>query len=88
MALDPRVARLMPVVRGGQGVVVLSTVSGAIETRDGGLAAGDVIYTVNRAPVADLMALRTAVDGVRPGDPIVLQLERKGELMFLAFLAE
>jgi len=88
VALEPRVARLMPAVRGGQGVVVVSTVSGAIATRDGGLAPGDVIYSVNRQPVAELTALRSAIDGVPAGQPIVLHLERNGELMFLAFLAE
>ncbi len=88
VALDPRVARLLPAVRRGQGVVVLSTVSGAIEARDGGLEPGDVIYSVNRSAVTELDGLRATLDGIRPGDPVVLHLERKGELMFLAFLAE
>lgn len=88
VALDPRVARLLPAVRGGQGVVVLSTVSGAMEARDGGLAPGDVIYTVNRQPVTELAGLRAALDVVPAGQPVVLHLERNGELLFLTFLAE
>jgi serine protease Do len=86
--LDPRVAEMLPPVRGGRGVVVISTVSGAIESRHGGLAPGDVIYSVNRNPVGELTALRTAVDAVVPGQPIVLHLERNGELIFVTFLAE
>lgn len=87
--LDPRVARLLPVgARGPQGVVVLSTLAGAIEAKDGGLEPGDVIYAVNRTAVAELGGLRTALDALRPGEPLVLQVERKGELMFLSFLTE
>ena len=67
------------------GVVVASTVAGAIDARDGGLAAGDVVYAVNRTPVAGLTELRAALDGLKTGDPVVLQLERRGELMYLAF---
>jgi serine protease Do len=88
VALDPRVAQLLPAVRGARGVVVLSTVNGAIETRNGGLAPGDVIYAVNRTPVGELTALRAALDAIGPGQPIVLQLERNGELQYLTFLAE
>ncbi len=87
--LDPRVARLLPAgVRGPQGVVVLSTLAGALEAKDGGLEAGDVIYAVNRTPVTELGGLRTTLDGLHAGEPLVLQVERKGELMYLAFLAE
>lgn len=88
VALDARVAGLLPAVRGLRGVVVLSTTSGAIETRDGGLAPGDVIHAVNRVPVAELAALGAALDSVPPGQPIVLHVERNGERMFLAFVGE
>jgi len=56
--------------------------------RDGGLAPGDIIYAVNTKPVATLAELRTALDAVKPGEPIVLQLERRGALMYLAYSAE
>ena len=84
----PRIAEMLPVVRVRSGVVVASTVAGAIDSREGGLAAGDVVYAVNRTPVAGLSELRAALDALKPGDPVVLQLERRGELMYLAFTVE
>ena len=86
--LDARIARLVPVVRVTSGVVVVSTVAGSLDARAGGLEAGDVIYAVNQAPVAGLQDLRTALGRVTPGSPVVLQLERRGELMYLAFTLE
>jgi S1-C subfamily serine protease len=70
------------------GIVVVSTVAGAIDARDGGLAAGDIIFSVNRSPVNGLSDLRTTMDNFKTGDPVVLQLQRNGELMYLAFTVE
>jgi serine protease Do len=86
--LDRRVAQFLPVARAGSGVVVASTVDGAIDAREGGLAQGDVVMAVNRTRVGGLAELRAAVDALKPGDPIVLQLERGGGLMYLAFTVE
>ena len=70
------------------GVVVASTAARGIDAREGGLAAGDVVYAVNRKPVGTLNELRTALDQFKSGDSIVLHLERRGQLMFLAFTVE
>jgi S1-C subfamily serine protease len=86
--LDPEIAQMLPVSRVRSGVVVVSTVAGAIEARDGGLAAGDVIFAVNRTAVDGLSDLRSTMDSFKTGDPVVLQLERSGELMYLAFTVE
>jgi serine protease Do len=86
--LDQRIAELLPVMRLASGVVVASTVAGAIDAREGGLAAGDVIFGINRLPVQQLRDLRAALDNLKSGDPVVLQLERRGELMYLAFTIE
>jgi S1-C subfamily serine protease len=86
--LDQQIAELLPVVRVRFGVVVASTVSGALDAREGGLAAGDVIYAVNRKSVVGLTELRAALGELRTGAPVVLQLERRGELMYLAFTFE
>ena len=79
---------MLPVLRVTSGVVVASTVAGALDALDGGLAAGDVIYAVNRTQVMGLTHLRAVLDGLKTGDPVVLQLERRGELMYLAFTVE
>jgi serine protease Do len=86
VTLDKRLTAMIPVVRVPTGVVVASMVPGAIESRDGGLAPGDVIYAVNTVPVEGLDGLRKAIDGLQSGQPVVLQLERRGELLYLAFV--
>ena len=86
--LDAQAGMMLGVQRVPSGVIVASTAAGAIDSRDGGLAPGDIIYAVNTKPVATLTELRTALDAVKPGEPIVLQLERRGTLMYLAYSAE
>ena len=88
VTLDPQIAEQLPVLRVRSGVVVAARVAGAIDSREGQLAAGDVIYAVNRTPVVGLAELRSMLDALKPGDPVVLQLERLGELTYLAFTLE
>ena len=88
VSLTPALAELLPVVRVGDGVVVVSTVAGALDARDGGLAPGDVIYAINRTAVPGLAELRARLEAMKPGDAVVLHLERRGELMLLAFTME
>lgn len=49
----------------------------------GQLHGGDVIYAVNGVPTATVVALRTALDDLKAGDPAVIQVERDGRLMFI-----
>ena len=88
VTLDKALAEALPAVRVPSGVVVVSTEANAIDQRDGGLAAGDVIFSLNGTLIADLTQLRAALERLTSGDPVVLQLERRGELMFLAFSIE
>jgi serine protease Do len=46
---------------------------------------GDVIHAVNGTPVRSLADLRGAVANFKDGDPVVVQLERDGLFMFVAF---
>jgi S1-C subfamily serine protease len=85
--LDPKLAAALP-LRSKAGVVVASASAGALDSDNGGLQPGDVIHAVNGQWISDLPALRQAVDSAKPGAPIVLQLERRGGLMYLAFTAE
>ena len=84
---DP-LRQMLPAIRVAAGVVVASTVAGATDSRDGGFAPGDVICAVNRVPVSGLGDLRALLDRLRSGDPVVVQLQRRGELMYLAFTLE
>jgi serine protease Do len=86
--VDRRVAGMLPGLRMPSGIVVVSTVAGAIDPREGGLAPGDVIHAVNGNSVQSLAELRASLDLLEAGDAVVLQLERRGEFMYLAFTIE
>src|SRR5215470_766595 len=57
-------------------------------TPETGLQTGDVIHRLNNASIDSTAALRTAVDGLKAGDAVALQIEREGELMFVGFEME
>jgi serine protease Do len=86
--LDPAVARMIPVLRVSSGVVVAAAAAGAVSSRQGGLAAGDVIYAVNQTPVSEIATLRKVLGDLKSGDPAVLSIERRGLLMYVAFTVE
>ena len=79
--------KLSSVLRNPNGVIVVGR---AIEliTPETGLQAGDVIHQLNTEPVESTQGLRAAIDKLKPGDPVVLQIEREGELMFVSFEME
>jgi len=53
-----------------------------------GLQPGDVIHAINRDRVESVEGLRQAILATKPGEPIVLQVERQGRLSYLAFELE
>ena len=79
--------KLSSVLRNPTGVIVVGR---AIEliTPETGLQGGDVIHQLNTEPIESTQALRAAVDKLKAGDPVVLQIEREGELMFVSFEME
>jgi serine protease Do len=85
--LDPKLAAILP-LRSKSGVVVASASATALDSDNGGLIPGDVIHAVNGQWVSDLAALRGLIDGAKTGAPVVLQIERRGGLMYLAFTVE
>jgi S1-C subfamily serine protease len=48
------------------------------------LQVDDIIYRMNRQPIANAGRLRELLKGVRPGEPVAFQVERKGQLYFVA----
>ncbi len=83
--LDDRVATLLGDLRKPAGVVVAATSFDSPAAQQGGFLAGDVIYSVNRRPVSSLADLRREVAALKSGDAVVLQVERNGELRYVAF---
>jgi S1-C subfamily serine protease len=55
------------------------------KTPDTGLKIGDIIRAIDRTPLQTVSQLQTIVRALRPGDPVVLQVERNGKLQYLAF---
>jgi serine protease Do len=86
--LNPTIARVLPPLRIVAGVLIVSTTPGVLDTRDGELRAGDVIHVVNRQPIAGMADLRAALAAVKAGDPVVLHIERDGELVYVTFVAD
>jgi serine protease Do len=78
--LDEAVAQMLPPLRARAGVVV-ATADGRAGPDP--LLPGDVIYSVNQEPVSGVESLRAVLAQLKPGSPVVLQLERGGELRFV-----
>ena len=78
-------AHLASALRVPSGVLVVghSTEEGTIT--ETGLLAGDTIHGINGTPVTSVTDLQTALDRLKPQSPVALQIERKGQLTFLAF---
>ena len=66
------------------GVVVVAEAASALPI-DVELKRGDIIGAINRTQVESLEQLRTALRALKSGDPVVLQIERDGNLRYLAF---
>jgi S1-C subfamily serine protease len=64
------------------GIIVVARSS---EATDIPLAAGDVIRSLNGQPMTTLERLRAALGALKPGAPVVLQIQREQRLIFLAF---
>jgi len=67
-------------IPGGVAVVARTADVSGVE-----LAAGDVIHAVNFTPIPDAEALHDLLGAFKRGDPVVLQVERRGGLEFVAF---
>ncbi|UCC72760.1 MAG: trypsin-like peptidase domain-containing protein [Gemmatimonadota bacterium] len=87
VGLEPRVAAMIPGLRARNGVVVAARSPDAVYGRVA-LAPGDVIRALNGDPIASLDQLRSAINSIEPGQPVVLQVERRGRLQFMAFEME
>jgi len=85
--LDEAVARLLPPLRAQAGAVVAASDPDGVVWADP-LEPGDVIYTVNGRSVLGVDALRAVLETLPPGAPVVLQVERGGELRYVALELE
>jgi serine protease Do len=88
LEMTPPIAKILGSTRREKGVVVASVATDAPYSQQGRLLAGDVIYTLNGKAIASVADLKAATASLQPSEAVALQIEREGELMFLAFRAE
>ena len=69
------------------GVIVLGRAADLI-LPDTGLQTGDVIHALNTTSITSMDALRAAVQSLKTGDPVVLQVERSDGLSYLTLEME
>ena len=78
--LDKRLLAMLPDLRRPWGILVAARATGGEAT---GLDTGDVIYSVDGVDTKSLDGLKKLLDGFKPGDNPVLQIERDGQLMYI-----
>jgi serine protease Do len=81
--IDERVASMLGELRVPRGVLV-AAISADSPSADQKLEAGDVIIAFNGAPITALAELRSAVGRLPTRAAVVLQIQRLGQLMFVA----
>ncbi len=82
--IGEKIAPMLPDLREASGVLVAAkTVSSSAV--DNPLTVGDVIHALNGTPVISLDYLRTSLANIRFNNSVVLQIERDGRMMYLAF---
>jgi serine protease Do len=87
LELDADLARAAGPLRRQEGVLVAAR-SGASRGEDDELRPGDAIYAVDGVTVRGLRELRSAVARPAPGDSLVVQVERGGELVYVVVQVE
>jgi C-terminal processing protease CtpA/Prc len=85
LQIDDDLAAKLDGLRVASGVIVAMRVGSTTEVPEGMLAKGDVIHAVNGIPVSTPEGLRTALNRVGPHGAVVLQIERAGQLSFVAY---
>ena len=87
ISIDQKITSMFPDLRNSFGVVVAARGGDSPYTGES-LQLGDVIYSVNTVPVSSVDALRSALDSLKDIDPLVLQVERNGKLLYVTMTIE
>ena len=80
--IDEKIAAMAQDLRDPFGIIVVARSS---EGADIPLTTGDVIRTLNGQPMTTLERLRTALQSLPSGAPVVLQIQREQRLLYVAF---
>jgi serine protease Do len=87
LSLNDELRSMVGTLRNPSGVVVVARVANFMSAETG-LETGDIIHSVNQAPIDSLSSLRAALTQIKSHDPVVLQVERGGGFQWLAFEME
>ncbi len=82
--LNLDLAKTLPDLRIPSGVIVAAKTLGATDG-DVPLQTGDVIHALNGTTITTLAELREGLAKLKPGDPVGLQIERYGQLIYVSF---
>jgi S1-C subfamily serine protease len=85
--LTPDLRSRLGSLRIPSGVVVVGRAADLIMP-DTGLLASDIIHQLNTTSIDSMDGLRAAVAELKTGDPVVLQVERDGGLLYVSFELE
>jgi serine protease Do len=78
------VAKLIPPARSPGGILVTALTAGG-DASFIGLQPGDVLHYLNRTALDSLDTLRKSLSDLKPGNPVVLSIERDGQLNYVMF---
>jgi serine protease Do len=81
LEVDDKVASMISGLRDPFGIIVAAKAAQA--TIDAPLMQGDVIRSLNGEPMTTVDRLRTSLKALPPGAPLVLQIQREGQLMYI-----
>jgi len=79
--ITDKLSDLLPDLRHDYGIVVAAR---AADAPGAVLQPGDVIYEVNKTPAVSIDALRAVLDTTKPGDTLVLHIQRGTKLKYVA----
>jgi serine protease Do len=82
--LDDKVSSALPYARIDKGVVVVAQ-SQELNSYTSSLRAGDILHSLNRMPIESAQQFRSMLHSMKPGQAVVLQIERAGTLQYVSF---
>ena len=82
LEIGPKVRELLPSTRQPRGILVANVLAAA-GRNSGLLETGDIIYAVNRKTVGTLDEIKAALASAKPGDAVILQVERSEKLRYV-----
>jgi len=85
--VDEKVQAMLPGLRHTYGLVIAAESSDAPYSGES-LRVGDVIYQVNQVPAVTIRAVTATLAALKSGDPVAIQVERGGSLMYVTFELE